>query len=484
MMRMAVLWSGLNFVVSQGASVVIFLIIAARISPEIFGVVALAAVAADFVSMEGRYAAMDTIIQSGKFDKRSLNAAFTSFLALVGVTALALIVLAPVVGDAYQLPLIATFMPLFALMLLPVPWIAVMDALMMRDLRYRQTTERGIAATLIGGAIGVAMAFSPWAIWALLAQRLASLVIQTGLLYHYTRWLPGFAADIAAGVDFARRFLVLWLINTLIISIARITLIVFGLRFDAVTVGLMRSSNRITETVQGPIITPLMGLWFPLMAKVKSDVAAEREVYTSIIRAATIVTLPAFTLLAITAPDLIGLVFSQEYAGVAPILQAAAVTMLLIPVLWFNNVAFNAMGMRKVSLIYTIALVVSSFVTLAFSDGFDAPTTLLIMAIPAAIVGVGGNIVLNKRLQQTNLAYYAGLAPAVLATLAMAVAAETMNWLLAGWPMLARFVIANGAGVIAYGGWLVLFHRGWLMGCVRLILEKRKQPAAEAAQPA
>jgi hypothetical protein len=85
MMSKAVLWSTLTFIVSHSASIVIFLIIAAQVPPHIFGVIALAAIAADFVTLEGRYAAMNAILQAKRFDETSLRSAFTSFLVIVGV---------------------------------------------------------------------------------------------------------------------------------------------------------------------------------------------------------------------------------------------------------------------------------------------------------------------------------------------------------------------------------------------------------------
>lgn len=477
MMQKAVLWSTLNFILSHGASIAIFLIIAAQVPPHVFGVIALAALAADFVSMEGRYAAKDAIMQVRRFDDGSLNTAFTSFFGVVLILAAALAMLAPYASAVYNEPLVALFMPLFGLLLLPVPWIAVMDALMMRDLRYRQTMERNIAATMVSGAVGIGLAFSPFLIWALFAQRLVALVVQTTLLYRFTRWLPRFSLQWTGAIDFLRRFTALWVINTLVVSIGRITLLVFGLRYDIMTVGLLRATNRITEAVQGPMITPLMGLWFPLMSKVKGDLVAEREVYNSIVRTATVIGLPAFAGMAIIAPDLVSLVLPSQYEGVGPILQASSITMLLIPVLWFNNVAMTSMRMNKVSLAYTLVLVASSLVALFLSHGASAPHAILIMSIPAAIVGVAGNVIINRRLGQTNAAHYAGLLPSALATIAMAATTVATVNLLDDWRALPRVVACTTVGAAVYGAWLMVFHREWFMSCVRLLAGGRTRPA-------
>ncbi len=474
------LWSILSFVFTHGAGIAVFLIIATQVPPHIFGIIALAAIAVDFVSLEGRYAAMDAIMQAGRFDNRSLHSAFSAFLALVVVITAALAIAAPYVGSVYNEPLIATFMPLFGLMLIPVPWIAVMDALMMRDLRYKQTAARSIAATVVGGVVGVVVAFSPYVLWALFVQRLVTLIVQTGFLYKYTRWLPKFVIERQTGIDFVRRFMAIWTVNTLAVTIGRVTLLIFGLRYDVATVGLMRAANRVTDSVQGPTVTPLMGLWFPLMLKVKGDIEGEREVYNSIVRMATLITLPAFAGLVVVAPDLVALVLPSEYAGVTPILQALSITLLQIPLLWFNNGAMAALNMNKVALAYMIALLVSSLGVLIFlTNGLSPPQAILVQSIPAALMGIIGNVIVNRRLQQTNLSHYMGLLPAVLACAAMTGATYLVAVQLAGWPALPRMVVCIITGGVVYFGWLLAFHRQWFKERVRLLVSRRRASSAD-----
>ena len=62
--RGGMFWNVLSFVMSQCASFAIFLIIASRLPPEVFGIVALASIFSDFVDSDGRYACMDAIMQS------------------------------------------------------------------------------------------------------------------------------------------------------------------------------------------------------------------------------------------------------------------------------------------------------------------------------------------------------------------------------------------------------------------------------------
>lgn len=475
MLGAAIFWSTLNFIFSYGSGIIVLLIIASQLPPSVFGIIALATIASDFIAIEGRFAAMDAIIQAGRFDKPYLSSAFLSLLIIIALISTGLILASPYVSAAYEAPLVASFMPVFSLMLLPIPWVAVMDALMMRDLHYRQQTQRSIAATLSGGIVGVAVAFSPWGVWAIAAQRVVALTVQTVMLYAFTRWRPRLDFEPGASVDFTRRFFALWTVNTLVVSISRITLLVFGLRYDVVTAGLLRASNRITEAVQGPVIAPLQGIWFPLMSKVRGDVAAEREIYNNIIRTASVTSLPAFSGLALTAPDLVSVILPPQYAGVTPVLQASSVTMLLIPVLWFNNVAMASIRLNRLSLAYTITLVVTSLIALYLSHPLSAPEAILAMSVPAAIVGMAGNIILNNRLLQSNLAYYKSLLPAIVASGVMSATVAVLISLLAASGPWIRLIACGFVGVTVYAGWLLLFHRQWSRNCLHTLTGGRRR---------
>ena len=86
-------------------------------------------------------------------------------------------------------------------------------------------------------------------------------------------------------------------------------------------------------------------------------------------------------------------------------------------------------------------------------------------------------MILNRRLQQTNLAYYSGLLPAALATIAMSATTVSAGNLLTGWDALPRLIACTSIGATAYGAWLMGFHREWFMGCVHLLAGRRAQLA-------
>lgn len=468
-MRTAMLWNLLGFIVAQASGLVVFLVLASQLPPAIFGIVALAALVADYIAFDGRVACADAIVQSKDFEPRALNSAFATFMTMTVIFAIAVVVTAPFLGRLFDEPLVADILPVFALLLLPVPWLAVMDAIFMRDLRFRSVTERNIVGNLVSGVAGIACAFTPWAIYALVVQRLVALVVAAVLEYRVTRWRPGLDTDAALRQAFARRFLPLWAIMVLTQTVGRAFLFVFGLRFDTTTVGLTRVAGRVVEALQGPLTSPLMGLWFPLMAKVRGDHAAEREVYNSIILTSAFLCFPAFAGLALMSRDVVTLLLPAQYADAVPLVAAIAASRILIPVIAFNTLALSSLGMNRLSLYYSMATVAAEFLSLLVFSSFGPVAALVLGPLSALPIAYVGARIQGRRIDQTVGQLYLALVPGATATLVMLGATTFAQWLLLPSPIWVRVPVCVVVGAVTYGAYLWHFHRQWLMDRLRLL---------------
>lgn len=468
-LRNGIFWNSVNAVLSQASGFVIFLILARALPPELFGLVALSSVVADFLSNEGRFAGMDAVIQENSYDRKTLNSAFYGLMCVALPFAVALVVAAPFVADFQNAPLIEYFMPIFALMLLATPWLSVMDALIMKDLGFKIFTQRNILSTFVGGAAGIMLAFTPWAIWALVAQRVVSILTVILFEYRHTRWRPGLESDLRRSTSILRRFVPLWAVAALSLSMQRAIVLIFGIRYNETTVGLFRASDRISESIQQPLIGPLFALWLPMMTRVRGDIAKEREVFVAIIRTSAFVSLPAFAGLIVVSDEIVQLLLPHTYAGVAPILRSVAISSLMIPICWFNPIAFNALNMNKTSLKYSAAVAVSCIVVLLCLPEISPQAAILWMSLPALIYGIIGNVILHRRLQLSSADLYLGLAPAAIASVVMGLVAWWAKTEMAHLNVGLRLALIIVVGVVAYMGWLSTFHHQWMRERLRLL---------------
>ena len=468
-MSSGIVWTALNFLGSQGAGFLIFLILATQLPPLVFGVVALSSVFADILIVEGRYAGKDAVMQADRYDQTSLNSSFIGFSFIALTCATALVFAAPMAAEFYNAPMIESYMPVYAAILTLIPWLSITDALIMRDLGFKVQTQRNIVATLVSGVLALAVAFSSYAIWAIVVQRFTLITVSLLFQVYYTRWLPSVGVDLRVTADFIRRFIPLWMTTSLNLTLPRLATLVFGARYDATTVGLLRGAQRIDESIRGPLISPLQGLWFPLMSKVKSDIVRERDIYSSIIKTAAFVGLPAFAGLAMVSDDFVAVILPDNYAGVAPLIFAVSITSLLVPIAWFNGMALSSLGSNKTALGVTFLNVITCAAAFLTFQNVSPAMALIVLYLPSLFVGLIGGILLQRRLQLSAWKHYSGLLPAYLAMGAMMIAVWAVRGQLPDTESLLRLPVSVFAGVLTYCGWLLMFHRDWTMQRIDLL---------------
>jgi O-antigen/teichoic acid export membrane protein len=338
--RQGFLWNMLNFLFSQGAGIVIFIALSRALSPAIFGVFALAAVLVDMFALQGRWAAMDALIQRRDFSRSALSSAFFSLTGIGLAITICAAAGAGMVAGAFDTPALAGVLPALALTLVFTPAIVVMDALLMRRLQFRAQAIRSIIGTLVGGGVGIAVAFSAAFEWALVAQRLASTLVTIGVLFAFTRWTPSLEFDGASALSFLRRAGQLWGTSVLASLHARIIDAFVGIRSGAAAVGLISVARRFETLLHGPVTSPIQGLWVPVLSALRGDRAESWRLFLRLSQLTALIALPAFVGLALVADKLIVVVFDERYAAAGAVLMAVALQGLFMPAGFFANLVF------------------------------------------------------------------------------------------------------------------------------------------------
>jgi O-antigen/teichoic acid export membrane protein len=297
-------------------------------------------------------------------------------------------------------------------------------------------------------------------------------LVSAAFQYKYTKWLPNFSYSHDYGKAFIRRFMSLWAIGSLDGLALKVTTFVFGLRFDAAVVGLLRAASRIVEALKGPVIAPITGMWFPLMAKVRGDIKKEQAVFLNLMWTAAFAAFPAFAGLYMVSDDLTAAILPKSFAGVEPIMRAMCVGAFVIPFTWYNTLALNALAMNKISLIHSAITVVGTITLLLVLDELDPANVILAMTIPAIITGTSANIIAMRRLKLNMIEFYSGLFPALYATFVMVCSVYMIHGVTTDLMPALRLCLSAGLGAGVFFASLFLFFPNWTRDRVNMLRGK------------
>lgn len=339
----AVMWSGIDVVGRNLLSFVVSIALARLLMPADFGAIAIAAIPP--LIGGALYAVMTTaLVQRRDLSRAEENAAFWTML-LVSLALVALFgALAPVIARFYDLPILRG---LIWLGLLHIPFTAlgaVHSARLARKLRFKPVAAIGLAATIVAGAVAIALAATGWRIWALGVQLVLTALLTSLLQWVVEPWRPGLRwrlADIHPLWVFGR-----WLTvsNLLDIGYAQGAALSMGKLFGPRDLGLYARANNVQQlppTIVNQIVSRVS---LPFFAARQDDLPALADGLNRANAVAMLINAPALFGLAAVSPVLIETLFGAKWLDAAPALSVLALSGVAFPLQALNGQAILATG--------------------------------------------------------------------------------------------------------------------------------------------
>lgn len=438
--RRALLWAFVMIWGQRGVATLMTFILAALLGPDAFGLVALAMIYVALVQIFLEQGLSAAIIQRNDLQPEHLDSAFWINIALSGGLAAGTVFSSEWIARANDMPELAAVLRALALLLLIKGLTVVQEAVLRRSLDFRTLAIRGNAGTVAGGIVGIGMALAGAGVWALVGQQLVAAFVMLVMLWSIAEWRPRFR--------FSRthsRELLSFSVKVLFARVGtylegRIDAIIIGPFFGSAAVGLLRLAERAIDTVTHVAAHPAGLLSLPHLSRHQGDQAAARREISRCIEAATILTFPAMTMLAVVADDLMRVLGDEWIAAAAPLrifciagaaraitlvvgqaLQAAGRPLLYASLMWaitiangiaFGLIAWNLrhaglaeqiMGIAIWKAVITIAFVVPISllmmqVVAAYSmvRALQAALPAVVAAVPVGAVGVGTLLLFNE----------------------------------------------------------------------------------------
>jgi len=475
--RSAMLWNLAHYGVSQLVAAGVFLYLAARLDPVVFGVFALASLLVDAFAVEARSAAVDLIVAGRHFSARALSTFYHLLLAGAVASYAAVVLACGVLGGPLQAPGLALATAALGLSILVAPRLAAHEALAVGELRFRALAVRNIAASLISAAVAVLTVMAGAPEWALVTQRLAASLAGLLTLARLAPWRPARVFDGALGKRLAPSFGKLWLSQLVTFGLGRIPDLLIGARLSVGALGLYRVAARLADIVQSAVTSPLAGLLVPVLSRFAGDLRAQAEQYRQIAAVTALLTTPALTGLALLAGEIVHALLAPQYAAVAPLVALLAAAGLAAPFAHFRGGVLVAAG--HPGLAATLALVdlaaTAAAVWCGASFGLTGAAAGVLLASGAA--AALSAVVIARALASPVIPLVAPCAPPYVGAGAMAIALTLGAPFADGWPLAARLAAGIAGGAVVFVSWIALVHRRWLAARLDYLRARRTSAA-------
>ena len=330
-------WKAMTRVVSSLTRLLVLVILARLLTPTDYGIAGMAIVVTSFALIFTDPALSAALIQRPVIDERDRSSVFWLATGIGGALTLVGVAASGLVANFFREEQVQDLVIVTSFCLVAASLSVTQRALLARELAYRKLEIREMTSIVAGGVVGVAAAIAGLGPWAIVLNFVTYVVISTVLVWLLVDWRPRRVFSI----DHIRS---LWGFSARIFSASVLT---WGNQnLDKALVGrflgggpLGAYSLAYTATqVPGQLLSrPLYQVVAPAYARIQSDSERLERAWLWSKQLSVAVVAPALLALIVVAPDLVPVVFGDQWdAAIAPLqlLCIGAVANALVALHW------------------------------------------------------------------------------------------------------------------------------------------------------
>ena len=417
---------------------------------------AVAAVAFSVVSLftpiaEGFF--NDVILQRRGLGAGDLSSAWLGSIALGAMLWLALWALAHPIAVLVGLPEVADLLPWMAITLLIGGCMGVPAAFARRRGRYKALAAFVVPGRLLGAAVGIGAALLGFGAWSVMAQHLTSTACYTVLVLAGAgiRLRPRLFT--AGRLRELTRFSLASLTDILILpAYSRLATPLVSALLGPAATAYWNIALRIVEMLYGMVYSAAAHLTLPMLARQQHDKAAIRSGFMACTGVASLMVLPVFAGMAVTAPELVLVLLGPSWLPAAPLVTIFSLTAILLFIRQFVIVAITALGRPGHSTRISAQGLGLGLAGLAAGAPFGLPVAAAASALRALPLYVPGAALMRRTSGMGALDQLRPVARPLLATALMALLVLALRHGLVAAGLSPPIVLAGcvAAGAIAY----------------------------------
>ena len=471
------LWSAVENWGAQLASTAVFLLLARLLGAEAFGLVALASVFLAFMQLFLDQGFAQAIIQRDKIEAAHLDTAFWTSVLMATLFVLGTVAGAGLVANFYSEPSLAAIIRWMSLSFLFGGLSSVQSAVLQRNMQFKILAARSLVATVACGIAGIGAAYMGLGVWSLVIKEIVFGLTSAILLWSTSSWRPGFRFS-------SQHFRELFSFGINIVGFNLINFfnrraddLLIGYFLGTVALGYYSVAYRVLLIMIGLLTNVTNQVALPAFSRIQKEPERMRDAFYKVTKYTSLVSFPAFVGTAILAPELIVVLFGEEWLPSVPIMQILAFVGIVQSAQYFMSTVLLAMNKPlwrlKVILLTTVCNVIGFLIVVQWG----------IAAVAICYVAFGYlfsplPLILVKKLIKIDIKQYLlQYSAPFLSTLIMIACILGMKQVLQSWPHpYINLAVYITGGAIAYSLGIALFLPSLFNRIYRLALATASAP--------
>ena len=474
-------WSVIQSFGNQAFSLIIFLVLARLLTPATFGLIALANVVLAFMRIFLDQGFTKALIQRQKIEPEHLNTAFWTQMGCGLLLTTITFFSAGLVAKIFEQPKLIEVLQWLSAIFIINSLSRVHNAILSREFAFKVMAMRSLLATVIGGMVGVIMAYAGFGVWSLVVFNLTSELVGSVVLWSAVEWRPQWQFSLPHFQDLYGFGMYVFAFKFIKFFEKRADNLLIGYFLGEVALGYYAIAYRILEVMTQLLVSTIDKVALPTFSRLQTEPERFRQLFYNTTQFTSLITFPTYLGVVVLAPELIIALFGEQWIPATGIMQILALEGLVLSATYFHKSTFISMGKPSWSVRVSLLSATFNLIACLVAVRYGIIAVAIAYIISSYLVFPISQWAVNKLLKINSLTYLKQfVTPSICSGVMVgAIWAAKLNLLQASDPKLS-ILVGTIIGVLVYAFCIKIFEpelfvRTWEF--VKLTTAKKKRTA-------
>ncbi len=328
----------------QGVSFIVSIVLARLLAPEVYGTIALVTVFTGILNVFISSGMGTALVQKKNADDLDFSSLFFFNIFMCIMLYTLLFLGAPLIANFYQNPELIPVIRVLGLTLVISGVKNVQMSYVSKNLIFKKFFFATLGGTIGAAAVGIAMAYMGFGVWALVAQQLIKNIVDTMILWITVPWRPKkmFSLQRLKGLfSYGWKMLISSLLDRIYNDLRQM---IIGKMYSSEDLAFYNRGKTFPDMIVTNINSSIDSVLLPTMAKEQDDCKRVKSMTRRAIRTSTYIMAPLMIGLAVCAEPVVRLLLTDAWIDCVPFLRIFCITYMLYPMHTANLNAIKAMG--------------------------------------------------------------------------------------------------------------------------------------------
>lgn len=440
---------------AQAVNFIVSVILARLLLPSDYGAIALLNVFIIVLNVFVDSGFGNALIQKKDADDLDFSSVFYCNMLICFVLYGVMFVSSPLIAEFYKMPELSGVMRVLSLTIVISGLKNVQQAYVSRTMQFKRFFFSTLAGTIGAAVLGITMAYCGFGIWALAAQQVFNVFVDTCVLWITVKWRPGLQfsfARIRGLFSFGWKLLVSALIDTIYNNLRQL---IIGKKYSADDLAYYNQGQKFPSLFVNNINISIDSVLFPAMSAVQEDKVHIKSMTRKAITISSYIMWPLMIGMAVATEPLVRLVLTEKWLSCVPFLRVFCITYAFWPIHTANLNAIKALGRSDLFLKLEVIKKLMGMAVLLATMWFGPLVMAYSMLITNTISQIINSWPNKKLLDYSYIEQLKDIFPSIIISVIMGVFVWCIQF--AGFNLVLTLVLQVLVGVFLYIGLSWLF---------------------------